>query len=74
MVGLCRARALAVSSSWHRVWAVVYRGRHQPHWNRQWVRAARGQQTVERIYILPRVDHMPGPLGQAMATKRRAGT
>lgn len=26
------------------------------------------------IYILPGVDHMPGPLGQAMATKGRAGT
>ena len=33
-----------------------------------------GQQTVERIYIRPGVDHMPGPLGQATATKRRAGT
>lgn len=25
------------------------------------------------IYILPGVDHMPGPLGQAMATKGKAG-
>ena len=29
---------------------------------------------MEGIYILPGVDHMHGALGQATATKRRAGT
>lgn len=44
------------------------------HWKGKGAGQPKGSRVWKGIYILPRVDHMSSPLGQATATKGRAGT